>query len=89
MCDGVLENHTGAMLRPYCDAAGHETDERGLAYVDHDELAEAVTALDAHGFQVHMHAIGDRAVRNGLDAVEAARAANGPGTPDTTSRTSR
>jgi predicted amidohydrolase YtcJ len=78
MCDGVLENYTGAMLRPYCDAAGHETDRVGLAYVEHDELAEAVTALDARGFQVHMHAIGDRAVRNGLDAVEAARATNGP-----------
>ncbi|HET9248384.1 MAG TPA: amidohydrolase family protein, partial [Actinomycetota bacterium] len=77
MCDGVLENHTGAMLRPYCDEAGHETDERGLAYVERDELIEAVTALDAHGFQVHMHAIGDRAVRNALDACEAAREANG------------
>ena len=41
------------------------------------ELLAAVTELDALGFQVHMHAIGDRAVRNALDAVEAARAANG------------
>jgi predicted amidohydrolase YtcJ len=48
-----------------------------LAFVDHDELSEAVTALDAQGFQVHMHAIGDRAVRNALDAVAAAHAANG------------
>jgi predicted amidohydrolase YtcJ len=37
-----------------------------------------VTELDRLGFQVHMHAIGDRAVRNALDAVEAARTANGP-----------
>ena len=44
MCDGVLENYTGAMLRPYCDAAGHETDQRGLAYVEHDELVEAAEA---------------------------------------------
>ena len=77
MADGVLENRTGALLRPYCDPAGHETDQRGIAYVDHDELAEAVTALDRQGFQVHMHAIGDRAVRNSLDACEAARLANG------------
>ncbi len=77
MCDGVLENHTGAMLRPYCDAAGHETDETGISYLDHDQLVEAVTALDREGFQVHMHAIGDRAVRNGLDACEAARNTNG------------
>jgi len=77
MCDGVLENYTGAMLRPYCDAAGHETDQTGITYVDRDQLLEAVIALDARGFQVHMHAIGDRAVRNGLDACEAARTENG------------
>lgn len=77
MADGVLENHTGALLRPYCDAAGHETDERGIAYVDHDELVQAVTWLDRERFQVHVHAIGDRAVRNALDAFEAARLANG------------
>ncbi len=77
MTDGVLENFTGALLEPYCDGCGGHTDNSGLVYVDRDELAEAVTALDAHAFQVHMHAIGDRAVRNALDAVAAARAANG------------
>jgi len=45
--------------------------------VDAAALREYVTLLDAHGFQVHLHAIGDRAVRESLDAVEAARAANG------------
>ena len=77
MTDGVLENFTGALLEPYCDGCGGHTDNLGLAYVDRAELAEAVTALDGHGFQVHMHAIGDRAVRNALDAVAAARTANG------------
>jgi predicted amidohydrolase YtcJ len=48
-----------------------------LTYVDREQLAAAVTELDRQGFQVHMHAIGDRAVRNALDAVEAAREANG------------
>ena len=42
-----------------------------------DELARVVTALDAEGFDVHVHAIGDRAVRDTLDAFEAAAAANG------------
>jgi predicted amidohydrolase YtcJ len=77
MIDGVLENFTGALLEPYCDGSGGHTDNAGLAYLDRAELAEAVTALDRHGFQVHMHAIGDRAVRNALDAVAAARPANG------------
>ena len=77
MTDGVLENYTGALLEPYCDGCGGHSDNHGLSYVDRDELAAAVTELDAVGFQVHMHAIGDRAVRNALDAVEAAQRANG------------
>jgi predicted amidohydrolase YtcJ len=78
MLDGVLENHTGALLEPYCDGCGGHTDNAGISFVAADELAAAVTRLDAEGFQVHMHAIGDRAVRDALDAVAAARAANGP-----------
>jgi len=78
MTDGVLENYTGALLEPYCDGRGGHTDNTGLAYVEHDVLVEAVTRLDAHGIQVHMHAIGDRAVRNALDAVEGALRTNGP-----------
>jgi predicted amidohydrolase YtcJ len=77
MTDGVLENFTGALLEPYCDGCGGHTGNVGLAYVEHDLLAAALTELDRLGFQVHMHAIGDRAVRNSLDAVAAARAANG------------
>ncbi|MFN0284203.1 MAG: amidohydrolase [Kineosporiaceae bacterium] len=77
MTDGVLENYTGALLEPYCDGCGGRTDNHGLSYVERDLLAAAVTRLDALGFQVHMHAIGDRAVRNALDAIAAARAANG------------
>ena len=77
MTDGVLENYTGALLEPYCDGCGGHTDNHGLSYVDRDLLAAAVTELDALGFQVHLHAIGDRAVRDSLDAVEAARSVNG------------
>ena len=51
---------------------------RGLSFVDPELLKRAVTRLDAEGFQVHIHAIGDRAVREALDAFEAARGANGP-----------
>jgi predicted amidohydrolase YtcJ len=77
MIDGVLENYTGALLEPYCDGCGGHTDNAGLAYLDADLLTAAVTELDRLGFQVHMHAIGDRAVRNGLDAVAAAQRSNG------------
>jgi predicted amidohydrolase YtcJ len=77
MQDGVCENFTACMLEPYLDAHGHPTDNRGLAYVDPAELPAIVTALDAAGFQVHFHTIGDKAVRDALDAIEAARRANG------------
>ena len=73
MLDGVMENRTAAVLDPYADGTG-----RGLLYVEPAVLTDAVTRLDALDFQVHLHAIGDRAVRVGLDAVAAARAANGP-----------
>ena len=79
MVDGVVENGTGALLSPYHDACGGHTDDHGLAYLEPDVLAAAVTELDRLGFQVHLHTIGDRAVRSGLDAIEAALKANGPG----------
>jgi len=67
------------MLEPYCDGHGHCTDNSGISFVDPAVLAEAVPALDADGFQVHFHAIGDRAVRECLDAVEVALTRNGRG----------
>lgn len=77
MQDGVAENFTAAMLEPYCDGHGQWTDNSGISFVEPGLLQEAVRALDADGFQVHFHAIGDRAVRECLDAVAAARAGNG------------
>jgi predicted amidohydrolase YtcJ len=78
MLDGVMENFTAAMLEPFGDGKGGTTDNRGLLQIDPDGLASWVPRLDALGFQAHFHAIGDRAVRAALDAVEAARRANGP-----------
>jgi predicted amidohydrolase YtcJ len=77
MADGVLENFTGALLEPYCDGCGGRTENHGMEFVEPGLLAQALTELDRLGFQVHMHAIGDRAVRNCLDAVEQAVSANG------------
>ena len=73
MQDGVCENFTAAVLDPYLDADGRATDNRGISFVDPELLKEAVTSLDALEFQVHFHALGDRAVRESLDAVEGAR----------------
>jgi hypothetical protein len=68
----VIEAQTAALLEPYVG-----TGERGDANLEPEELTELVTALDAAAFQVHVHAIGDRAIRDALDAFAAARAANG------------
>jgi predicted amidohydrolase YtcJ len=78
MQDGVVENFTAGLLAPYLDGCGHATGNSGLSFVDPVALREHVTRLDALGFQVHFHALGDRAVREALDAVEAALIANGP-----------
>ncbi|MBP0448784.1 amidohydrolase [Kitasatospora sp. RG8] len=77
MQDGIAENFTAAMTSPYLDGCGCATANSGLSFVDPDALREHVTALDALDFQVHFHALGDRAVREALDAVEASAAANG------------
>ncbi len=73
MQDGVVETLTAAMLKPY---RGHPG-VYGLTMVEPEALKRAVVHLDKDGFQVHFHAIGDAAIRECLDAVEAARRANG------------
>jgi hypothetical protein len=77
MQDGIAENFTAAMTEPYLDGCGCASHNTGLSFVDPIALREYVTRLDAEGFQVHFHSLGDRAVREALDAVEAAREANG------------
>jgi predicted amidohydrolase YtcJ len=72
--DGVLESGTAALLEPYL---GRPAD-RGHADYSPDSLKAIAIALDRAGFQIHVHAIGDRAIRMTLDALEAVRAANGP-----------
>jgi predicted amidohydrolase YtcJ len=77
MCDGIVENGTAAMLQPYFDLHGNATDNSGLDFIDAETLKAATVRLDALGFQAHFHALGDRAVRHALDAVQAARETNG------------
>ncbi|GAB3671233.1 amidohydrolase [Actinocorallia lasiicapitis] len=77
MQDGIAENFTAGMLDPYLDSCGCATANSGLTFVDPELLKEAVRRLDALGFQIHFHALGDKAVRQALDALESARDANG------------
>ena len=77
MLDGVAETGTAALLEPYLSKCGCATANRGSSFIDPTELPKYVTELDRLGFQCHFHALGDRAVRDALDAVDAARQANG------------
>src|SRR5699024_12315565 len=72
--DGVVENETGALLEPYCSSLHNH----GLRVWEGETLSEAVRAVDAAGFQAHIHAIGDAAGRQALDAIESTIATNAP-----------
>ncbi|MFI5183005.1 MAG: amidohydrolase [Vicinamibacteria bacterium] len=71
--DGVIETHTASMLEPYLDRPG----VRGEPNFTPERLNPLVARLTEAGFNVHVHAIGDRAVRMTLDAFEAARSKQG------------
>lgn len=71
--DGVLEGETAALLDPYLDRPGHV----GTLNATQAQLDLTVARLEADGFAVHMHVIGDGAVRVALDAYRAATAING------------
>ncbi|QEM47933.1 amidohydrolase [Mycolicibacterium grossiae] len=72
--DGVVENETGALIQPYCSGLH----QHGMTVWEGDSLAQACRRVDELGFQIHIHAIGDAAVRQALDAIEYAVATNGP-----------
>lgn len=74
--DGVPIARTAAFLAPYPGQTGPH-DPEAMLLVKPDRLNAEVTALDAAGYVVKMHAVGDRAVQAGLDAIAAARATNG------------
>ncbi|HEY2249441.1 MAG TPA: amidohydrolase [Planctomycetaceae bacterium] len=72
--DGVIETRTAALLQPYL---GTGRQERGWLNLEPEVLKPVAAELDRLGFQIHIHAIGDRAIQTSLDALEFARARNG------------
>ncbi|MEM9936905.1 MAG: amidohydrolase, partial [Bacteroidota bacterium] len=70
--DGVIEGKTAALFENYVGE-----DFTGSAYIGADLYNQMVAAFDSAGFQVHIHACGDKGIRMTLDAFEFAREQNG------------
>jgi predicted amidohydrolase YtcJ len=76
--DGIVENFTAAVLNPYLDPGGRPSRGIGVLNLESDWLETVAADLDRRGIQIHCHAIGERAVRQGLNTIEAVRRTNGP-----------
>ena len=69
--DGVIESHTAAMLEPYANQ-----DTTGIPNYTVEDMNRIVSMMDGKGWQIFIHAIGDRGIRMALDAYEHAAEAN-------------
>jgi len=79
--DGVpTDSHTAAMLEPYVGSLAGRSDAasiKGMLLLPQTVVDRAVIRFDRLGLAVKFHAAGDAAVREGLNAIEGARKANG------------
>jgi len=75
--DGVIETHTAAMIERYSDLPQSSGIPFGETTMPEDIYRDLVVKYDKLGFQIYTHAIGDRAVREALDAYEYAQKTNG------------
>ena len=66
LADGALSAGTAALMEAYID----DPNSRGIKIWSDDELSEAVAQFDILKFQLHIHAIGDAAVKQALDVIE-------------------
>jgi len=79
LLDGVIESHTAAMIERYADLPPESGNPFGETTMPPDIFRDRVVKLDKLGFQIYTHAIGDRAVREALNAYDAALKANNRG----------
>lgn len=77
LVDGVVENFTASLSEPYRDRDGCVSSNFGMSRLSREELTDVVVAADAEGFQLHFHSLGDRAVKDTLEALETAARVNG------------
>lgn len=77
MIDGVIESHTGYMLQPYSDIPVTDPLTVGQLGIPIEEYRSRITTFDRQGFRIFTHAIGDKGVRESLNAYEQAARTNG------------
>lgn len=77
MLDGVIESHTSPMLEPYSDALPDGTHANSDFALPLEKYQQLLNRFDKEGFQIYTHAIGDRTVREALNAYEKAQQTNG------------
>lgn len=77
MIDGVIEGHTAFMLEPYSDKIPKEVSPTGQVSMSLSKFGSLINIIDSLGFQIYTHAIGDRGVRETLNAYEMAMKKNG------------
>ncbi|KGF80260.1 amidohydrolase [Massilia sp. JS1662] len=77
--DGVPMARTAYMRAPYVADDVHGHDFVGVPHYTPDQLKDKLLALDRQGISVKMHAVGDGAVHEALDAIESVRARERPG----------
>jgi predicted amidohydrolase YtcJ len=75
--DGILINSTAAMLEPYKKTLGEIPSKNGLNYFTEERMTKYVAELEKVGFDFHIHAIGDRGVREALNAIEKSQTEKG------------
>jgi predicted amidohydrolase YtcJ len=71
MLDGTVDGRTAAMAEPYVGGG------TGIPFWEQDDLNKTVALYDKEGFQVLLHAIGDKAINMALNAFEYAAKTNG------------
>jgi predicted amidohydrolase YtcJ len=70
MLDGTVDSRTAALFEPYVGGG------TGLPFWSQDDLNAAVARYEREGFQIFLHAVGDKAIHMALDAYEAAARTN-------------
>ncbi len=73
-CDGIVEGRTAWMIDDYVGEPGYKGVSR---FNDHDKMVRLIVAADKHGMNVHVHTIGDAAIRAWIDAFAEAQAITG------------